>query len=36
MDDIIYICIAVVFFLLTWGLMKMCEFLGENKTGGKS
>lgn len=35
MDDIIYIGIAILFFILTWGLMKMCEFLGENKTGEK-
>ena len=41
MDDIIYIGIAVVFFILTWGLLKMCEVLQpgadknvEEKTGG--
>jgi hypothetical protein len=27
MDDIIYIGVAVVFFVLTWGLLKMCEVL---------
>jgi hypothetical protein len=31
--DIIYIGIVVVFFVLTWGLMKMCENLGEHKSG---
>ena len=36
MDDIIYIGIAILFFILTWGLTKMCEILGENKTGEKS
>ena len=35
MDDIIYIGTAILFFILTWGLMKMCEALGENKTGEK-
>jgi hypothetical protein len=27
MDDIIYIGVTVVFFVLTWGLLKMCEVL---------
>jgi hypothetical protein len=36
MEDIIYIGIAISFFILTWGLMKICEVLGENKTGEKS
>jgi hypothetical protein len=31
--DIIYIGIVVVFFVLTGGLMKMCESLGEHKSG---
>ena len=34
--DIIYVGIVVVFFLLTWGLLKVCEVLGEQHTGGKS
>lgn len=34
--DIIYVGIAVVFFLLTWGLMRMCEVLDEQKSGGRS
>lgn len=33
--DILYIGIAVVFFVLTWGLLKMCEGLGEQKSGGQ-
>jgi len=31
--DILYLGIVVVFFALTWGLMKMCESLGEHKSG---
>lgn len=31
--DIIYIGIAVAFFLLTGGLMKMCESLEEHRSG---
>ena len=41
MDDIIYIGVAVVFFIFTWGLLKMCEVLQpesdktiEEKSGG--
>lgn len=34
--DIIYVGLVVAFFLLTWGLMKVCEVLGEQQTGGKS
>jgi len=34
--DIVYIGIVVVFFILTWGLMKGCELLGEERSGGKS
>ena len=41
MNDIIYIGVAVVFFVLTWGLLKMCEVLQpkadknvEEKSGG--
>jgi hypothetical protein len=34
MDDILYLGIAVVLFILTWGLLKMCEVLGEEKSGG--
>ncbi len=35
MDDLIYIGIAVAFFILTVGLMKLCESLGEFKSGEK-
>jgi hypothetical protein len=41
MDDIIYIGVAVVFFILSRGLLKMCEVLQpeadkniEEKSGG--
>jgi hypothetical protein len=41
MDDIIYFGVTVVFFILTWGLLKMCEVLQpeadknvEEKSGG--
>ena len=34
--DIIYIAIVFAFFILTWGLMKMCDVLGEQKKGDKS
>ncbi len=34
--DIIYVGIVVAFFLLTWGLMKVCDILGEQHTGDKS
>jgi hypothetical protein len=41
MDDIIYIGVTVVFFVLTWGLLKMCDVLQpeaeknvEEKSGG--
>jgi hypothetical protein len=36
MDDLIYIGIVVAFFLLTVGLIKLCEKLGDFKTGEKS
>jgi len=41
MDDIIYISVAVVFFILTWGFLKICEVLQpgadkhvDEKSGG--
>jgi hypothetical protein len=34
--DILCLGIAVAFFALTWGIMKMCEVLMEDKTGGHS
>ena len=41
MDDSIYIGVIVVFFVLSWGLLKMCEVLQpesdkniEEKSGG--
>lgn len=31
--DIVYIGIVIAFFVLTWGLVKACEILGEPKSG---
>jgi len=33
MDDILYLGIAVVFFIATWGLLKVCDLLAEHKQG---
>jgi hypothetical protein len=33
MDDLMYIGIVVVSFLLTWGLMRLCEILGDFTSG---
>lgn len=35
MSDLIYLGIVVALFLLTDGLMKLCEVLGQLKSGGK-
>lgn len=29
--DLLYVGIVIVFFLLTWGLLKLCESLGGAK-----
>jgi hypothetical protein len=34
--DCIYIAIIVVFFLATWGLVRLCEVLEQDRSGGKS
>ena len=34
--DIIYVGIVVVFFILTWGLMRLCDVLADQHTGDKS
>ena len=41
MDDLIYIGVAAVFFVLSWALLKMCDVLqpvdhmrAEEKSGG--
>jgi hypothetical protein len=34
--DIIYIAVVLVFFLLTWGLIRVCEKLEQNTSGEKS
>jgi len=36
MTDILYLAIIVLFFLSSWGLMKACDMLDDNKTGGQS
>ena len=34
--DFVYLGIVVAFFVLTWGVMKGCEALMEDKKGGHS
>lgn len=34
--DIIYLAIIVAFFLLTWGLMRLCELLGQTRSGERT
>jgi hypothetical protein len=36
MTDILYLAITVLFFLSSWGLMKLCDVLDDNTTGGQS
>ncbi len=36
MYDILYIAITIVFFVVTLGLMKLCEVLSETKSGEHS
>ena len=36
MNDIIYIAVTVGFFFVTLGLMKLCEVIGESKSGEHS
>ena len=33
--DLFYLAVAVVFFLLSWGLMKVCDVLGNFDSGEK-
>jgi hypothetical protein len=33
--DLFYLAVAVVFFLVTWGLMKVCDILGNFDSGEK-
>ncbi len=35
-EDIIYIGITIAFFLATLGLMRLCEVLGDSRSGEKS
>ncbi|MGA3245517.1 MAG: potassium ABC transporter ATPase [Bacteroidota bacterium] len=34
--DLVYLGAVVAFFALTWGLMKMCEVLQKDNSGGHS
>ena len=34
--DFVYLGTVIAFFALTWGIMKMCEILQEQKPGDKS
>ncbi len=34
--DIIYLGIVALFFLATWGLMRLCEILDQHKSGERS
>jgi hypothetical protein len=34
--DLVYLGTVVAFFALTWGIMKMCEVLQQEKSGDKS
>ncbi len=33
--DILYLGVAVAFFILTWGLLTLCERLDNQQSGGK-
>ncbi len=33
--DAVYIGVAAVFFLMTWGLMSLCDRLRDHRQGGK-
>jgi hypothetical protein len=35
MNDILYVGIALMFFLASWGFANLCEYLGEYKSGEK-
>jgi hypothetical protein len=34
--DFVYLGTVVAFFVLTWGVMKACEVLQEDRSGGHS
>lgn len=36
MADMMYIGITILFFILTGGLLKLCDLLSDNSTGEKS
>jgi hypothetical protein len=35
-NDLVYLGAVVAFFALTWGLVKMCEVLQRESSGGNS
>jgi hypothetical protein len=35
MDDFLYLAIVVIAFMFTIGLMKLCDVLGQSKSGEK-
>jgi len=36
MTDLLYVAIIALFFASSWGVMKVCDMLDDNKTGGQS
>ena len=34
--DVVYLGVVLVFFALTWGILKICEILQQDKSGGNS
>jgi hypothetical protein len=34
--DLMYLGITVLFFVATWGLMKLCDMLDDHKSGEQS
>ncbi len=35
MDDIFYLAVTILFFVLTFGLIALCERLADREPGGK-
>ncbi len=36
MSDLFFVAVATAFFVLTWGLMRLCEILMTDKQGDPS
>ena len=34
--DLLYLGITLLFFVATWGLMRLCEILDDHRSEGKS